>query len=98
MPQRPIIGNEIQSLSADGNTTAVKFDGGKGTLSVWGTFGSGTAKLQRSVDNSTWIDVSGASFTANGQINFECAACYLRVNLAGSTTPSLNVQIAGYFE
>lgn len=99
MPQRPIIGAEKQTLSADGNTTAVYFSGGKGTFTVFGTFGSGTAKLQRSVDDgTTWIDVTSASLTADGQINFEFSACKLRTNLAGATGPSLTIEIAAYQE
>lgn len=99
MPQRAIIGEEQQSLAADGQTTKVYFSGGRGTMTVFGTFGGGTVKLQRSVDNgTTWIDVSGASVTANGQTNFEFSACYLRADLSGATTPSVTVEIAGYVE
>jgi hypothetical protein len=68
--------------------------GGKYNLVAFGTFGSGTFKLQRLLaDGATYLDVSGASFTANGQATIEIPAGQYRMNLAGATGPSLRAQI-----
>jgi hypothetical protein len=44
-----------------------------GTFAAWGTFGSGTIKLQAGyVDGAgtvNWIDITNASFTAAGAVN-----------------------------
>lgn len=99
MNRRIIIGDPLlfEAATADGNSTAVEWPGGKGTFAAWGTFGAGTAKLQWSPDGgTTWLDVSSASLTANGYINFEIAPGKLRANLAGATTPSLNAAVGLY--
>jgi len=81
-----------------------------GTVSVYGPFGGGTATFQSSPDGgSTWIDVldSGGlavSFIADGEKNFQIASSSndpipdrqrkLRVDLVGSTSPSLTIRIS----
>lgn len=96
--------NKFATLSADGQTAAVAWLGGRGVFSAQGSFGSGTIKLQCSHDDgTTWIDVDRSgdtfvTFTANGQGGFELPKCSLRASLSGSTAPSIvsGVQ-ASYF-
>jgi hypothetical protein len=59
-----------------------------------GTWGSGTLKLQQSVDGTTWIDVTSASWTANAYKHLQFFAKYVRIVLTGSTAPSLKVYLA----
>lgn len=85
------------SLTEDGQTSELNWLGGLGTVAVFGTFGSGTAKLQASFDQgSTWVDVGlDTQFTADGIGNFDLpGGVLLRVDLSGSSSPSLTVNIA----
>ena len=63
------------------------------TLFVWGTHGAGTTKLQMSPDNVNWFDVTGASFTANGAINVEFRARWIRAVVSGGTANSVNMEL-----
>ena len=85
----------IETLSADGNTTAQKV-GGPVRLSLTGTFGGGTAKLQSITPAGNWVDVANGSFTAVTDTLFDFpvqANNELRVNIASSTSPALVVWI-----
>jgi hypothetical protein len=63
---------------------------------VRGTWGGATAQLQFSDDNSTWIDIEGATMTANGGGIFEIAPAFIRVNLTGATgSTNLNSVLLG---
>lgn len=70
---------------------AARYDGLK-TLYVWGSFGSGTVKLQVSPDNgTTWFDVTGldnitAKFIGNSQLR----GSRVRINVSGSSGPTIN--------
>jgi hypothetical protein len=83
-------------FTADGNSSAVSWPGGRGVFAAFGTFGSGTLKLQASYDDeTTWIDVDRSgdtyvTFTANGAGGFELPKCMIRAALSGSTNPSIN--------
>lgn len=83
-------------LLASGNSSAITWNGGRGVFAAYGTFGSGTLKLQSSFDDgTTWIDVDRSgdtyvTFTANGSGGFELPKCQLRVSLSGATNPSIN--------
>ena len=86
--------------AADGQSATFAWDGGRGTFTAWGTFGSGTVKLQMSPDGgSTWIDMldvngNAVSETANGMALFELAAgVKIRADLSGSTSPTINTRI-----
>ena len=80
-------GLAVDLIDADGSCVAVQTVG-----AVGGTTPSITGKIQESADNSTWTDVSGATFTAvtassNVQtIVFERTKRYLRYfrTVAGS--------------
>lgn len=81
-------------FSADGNGAAIDNSATGGLQFVaQGDFGGGTAKLQFSVDNgTTWQDVSGASFSANGVTSNKILASQgekLRAVLSGSSNPDL---------
>jgi len=83
-------GSAIDMLDADGTCFAIQVIG-----AVTGTTPSLTGKIQESSDNSTWTDVSGATFTAvtassNVQtIVFERSKRYLRhARTVSGTTPT----------
>lgn len=90
----------VGTLSADGNTSEWVHPGGVASVMIIGTFGSGTAKLQVSdASGGTFVDVdksgeTNATLTAAGTYNVEYAPCYMRVNLASSTMPSVTVKRA----
>ena len=88
---------DIETLSANGQT-AVTVTIGPARLSLTGTFGSGTAKLQAKDPGGNWIDVANGSFTAVTDTIFDFPArseTDLRVDLSGSTNPTLVVWIQG---
>lgn len=91
-------GQHRWDFTADGNGTSTQFSGGKATLSAIGTFGGGTLKWQRSINNSTWVDISTATGTSNYDINVECGSCQIRPVLSGSTTPSLRAEIGPFVQ
>lgn len=82
-----------QTLAADGQTTSVKTINPV-RMSLTGTFGGGTAKLQVQDPNEAWVDVAGGSFTAVTDTLFDfpkMSVNDLRVDISGSTTPALVV-------
>jgi hypothetical protein len=82
------------TFSADGNGASAYLSGGTYSLQAFGTFGGGTFKLQRLLgDGTTYLDVSGASFTANGQATVQVPPGAYRMTLTGATGPSLKAQI-----
>lgn len=91
------IGNAQWTFSANGNGTAAEFTGGKATLSVYGTFGGGTLKWQRSLDNgTTYIDIADATGTAAYEVNLECGPAKIRPVLSGATSPTLSASASAY--
>lgn len=86
-----------QTLSADGATTAKTFVG-RVRLSLTGTFGGGTAKLQAEDPGGAFVDVANGSFTAVTDTLFdfpEPSSNKLKIDLSGSTTPALVIWIQG---
>lgn len=84
------------TFGADGNSTTVRFDYGLGYIILDGTFGSGTATVQvLREDGTTWQDVK--SYTAEPDPNAEVydfgAEAQIRINMSGSTSPSLYWEI-----
>lgn len=86
--------------TTDGNGNAADWPGGRGAFAAYGTFGSGTVKLQWSPDDgTTWLDVDRSgdtyvTFTANGSGGFELPACQIRAVLSGSSAASVSAEAA----
>lgn len=84
---------EIIVPSADGNSAAATYKGGAATFVVFGTFDSGTVKLQVLYDaGTTWIDAASVnqdlvgSFSANGgEVVWFGGTPQVRVVLSGSS-------------
>lgn len=72
--------------TADGNSTAVAWPGGKLSFAAEGVFDSGTVTLQmRAPGLSNWIDCGEAvTFAADGVGVVELDACDLRASLSGA--------------
>lgn len=86
----------IDTLSADGNSETFRADGSYDTVVfLIGDFGGGTAKIQASPDNgTTFVDLANSSFTAAGVKNIILPReTILRVNLAGATSPDLDIHV-----
>lgn len=87
-----------QTLSANGNTTWQQFEGPV-WVSVSGTFGGGTAIIQRQDNAGSAVTVTVPSTitqTAAYDAYVEVPRATLnfwRVNLAGATSPDLDVMI-----
>jgi hypothetical protein len=80
------------TFTADANSSILAWIGGNGYFTAQGAFGGGTVTLQFSTDGgTTWSAVgSQTTLAAHGGGSFEnLPKCSLRVNLAGSTTPSI---------
>ena len=87
--------NDSQTLTADGETTAVTVSG-PARLSLTGTFGSGTAQLQARGPDGVYVDVTGGEFTAATDTLYDFpnnTRNDLRVTLTGATAPALKVWI-----
>ncbi len=55
------------------------------TVFYYGTFDSGTIKLQASPDNQVnWIDIPNSSSTSATCMNMELRATHIRANLSGA--------------
>jgi hypothetical protein len=84
----------LGTITADGSTTGVFWAGGKGTLVLTGTFGSGTVKLGVSADGTNYALIrADDGFTAAGSANVELAPCWVRLTTTGSTTPSIAAKL-----
>ena len=81
---------DFTQLTADGSTASIKIPQ-DGTCSFFakGTFGSGTAALEISPDNTTFFTLQ--SLTSNGRGSFYFSSHeYARVTISRSTTPALD--------
>ncbi len=86
-----------QTLAADGNTDWVEIVG-PAWVSISNNFGTGTAKIQFKDTGGTAVDVTDGSFTtvADKVVDFPAFATnQLRVNLASSSSPDLDIVIQG---
>jgi len=86
-----------QALAADGQTNSKVFVGPI-RLSLTGSFGTGTAKLQAKDPSGAFVDVGNGLFTAAADTIFDFPVSdsnELRIDLAGATAPALVVWIQG---
>lgn len=86
-----------QTLTADGNTAARVYVGPV-KLSITGSFGGGTAKLQVRDPSGALVDIANGGFTSATDTIFDFpdnSSNVLSVNVAGSTTPALAIWIQG---
>lgn len=82
--------NLLTNAAATGS--AVTWNGGPGSLFIFGTWNGATAKLQASPNaGTTWIDVptdalntTALSLTANGIANFVLGRCEIRIAISGA--------------
>lgn len=86
----------FSAQASDANGSAVDWPGGRGLWVAWGTWGSGSMKLQLSPDHgTTWIDMDSVTATANGGQLVDLPRIQIRAALSGSTAPSLNSTLYG---
>ena len=86
-----------QTLNGNGQTTPRSYVGPV-RVSVTGTFGSGTLKIQAEDPTGAFIDVGGTAKTAIGDfvIDFPPSAeNRLQADLSGATAPALVIWIQG---
>lgn len=86
-----------QTLSADGQTTPRNYVGPV-RVSLTGTFGGGTLKIQAEDPTGVFVDVDDTAKTVIGDfvIDFPLSAeNRLRADLSGATTPALVIWIQG---
>tara|TARA_Y100000004_G_C8899258_1_gene405591 strand:- start:374 stop:685 length:312 start_codon:yes stop_codon:yes gene_type:complete len=84
------------SQTANGSTSSLNWDGGKGQVMASGTWDSATLQLESSPDGgTTWISCGDeCKLSDSGMFNFDLNPCNVRLTVAsagGST--SLNVWI-----
>lgn len=76
-------------------TTAVAIENGTYQWSIYGTWNGASGRLQWSPNNSTWIDVDGASRSADGGVTgIPLASGWARVAMTGTAT-SLASKLGG---
>lgn len=92
----------LNGVTDNANGTALVLDtDGQGEIqevgfAAYGTFGSGTCKLQGSPDGgTTWIDIASASFTANGYVVVKVPFPRVRAVLSGATSPEITAVLYG---
>jgi hypothetical protein len=93
--------NLFSAQATNANGTAIRWRGGKGRFWASGNFGSGTVKLQWSLDNDaagTWheanADGTALSLTAAGNKETpEIPSGWVRAVLSGATAPALDAGI-----
>ena len=86
-----------QTLAADGQTDPKIFIGPI-KLSLTGSFGTGTAKLQAKDPSGAFVDIATGSFAAATDTIFDFPVSdsnELKVDLAGATAPALVIWIQG---
>lgn len=88
----------FKSQTTNDNGASKKFQGGAkaSTFVAYGTWSSGTLKLQMSPNGgATWIDVTGVSLAANGHKDIPPLGLGILVRgvLSGATSPNLNARI-----
>ena len=93
----PVSTGNRQVLSADGNTDPFKYVGPI-RVSLKGDFGSGTATIQDKTPANLFDGITNGVFTAEADkiIDYPVAEINeVQVDLAGSTSPTLEVWIQG---
>ncbi len=76
----------LATNATTGNGAAVSWPGGKGYMTGEATWGGGSLKLQfKTLNSTTWIDVTSVTLSANGGIAFELPAGEIRGVIATST-------------
>jgi len=86
-----------QTLTADGQTDPKIFVGPI-RLSLTGSFGTGTAKLQAKDPSGAFVDIANGLFTTATDTIFDFPVSdsnELQIDLAGATAPALVVWIQG---
>lgn len=74
----------LSNASATGSAFA--WPGGRGYFTAEATWGGGTVKLQfKTLNSTTYIDVTSVSLTANGGVAFELPPGEIRANVATAT-------------
>lgn len=82
-----------KTLTADGNAVLKKIRN-TASITISGTYGGGTAKIQVcNTEDGTFMDVDNGDFTSGSNAKIVNWSGYVRVNLSGSTTPSLLVTL-----
>lgn len=76
-------GTLLENASATG--AAVKWPGGRGVFMAEATWGGGSVKLQMQTPNGTFVDIDGASLTANGTKAFDAPAGFIKAVVATAT-------------
>ena len=61
------------------------------SIYIYGTFGGSTVTLEGSHDDSTFIPITNASWTANATTNIEFYGIYLRGVVTGGSGQSVNM-------
>ena len=82
------------TITADGDYPVKGYTMKLSSILVEGGLGGGTVKLQWRKLASTYIDVgTDTNFSAVGGTNFAIAATDLNINVAGATTPTIEISI-----
>lgn len=83
-------GYRSYNLTADGSTNSSKLLCLKNTVTIDGDFGGGTATIEHSPNGSNWLDL--LAVTTDTTVIVE-ACGFIRVTLASSTSPDLDIYI-----
>lgn len=82
--------NTSGTLTANGDSTVTNFPGGELFFGATGTFGSGNVTLYASFDEGVqYVIVPNSTFTTAGVFSATLPNCYVKLTLAGATSPSL---------
>lgn len=87
---------QITPITATGASASSAWAGGKGNFSLTGNFGGGSARVEYSFDETTWVPIEAPTMgelgiVRNKGFNFELPACDLRVVVVNADTSALNL-------
>lgn len=93
------VGNVVSTITGNGNSSEFVYKGGDTTFHIFGTFASGTVKIEASLADSanftTLKDSSGAdlSFDTDSIFKIDIGKCRMRFVTSGvSGTAAINIK------
>lgn len=88
----------MTARTSNGTDGAQGWSGGRAIVSAWGTWNGATVQISFTPDGTTFIDTSGATFTADGTAEVVFPAGQLKATISsagGSTSLSAKIQRIG---
>jgi len=96
LSQKPQVATLLNAHSTDTPGQPAEWNGGQGTLHIFGTWDGATVTMEGSLDGDNWDAINGISaFTDDyfGPVS-DAGNCFIRANVSGVGTSSLTAKIS----